>query len=222
MQAVIFDLDDTLYAERDFVLSGFRAVDSWLQSELAISGFAEAARRHFDSARRGRIFDAALADLGVADPARLVPQLVAVYRAHSPQLALLPDAERALRHLRPRSRLGLLTDGYAATQRNKVAALGLAPWFDALVFTDDLGREHWKPSPVPFRRMMALLGVPAPECVYVADNPLKDFAAPNELGWRTVQVRHRAAEYARQVPPTAAHVPGVVLQNLDELASFLA
>ena len=28
IQAVVFDLDDTLYAERDFVRSGYRAVDS--------------------------------------------------------------------------------------------------------------------------------------------------------------------------------------------------
>src|SRR5918996_433557 len=29
LRAVVFDLDDTLYSERDYAISGFRAVASW-------------------------------------------------------------------------------------------------------------------------------------------------------------------------------------------------
>ena len=35
---IVFDLDDTLYLERDFVRSGFAAVDRWVSDRFAISG----------------------------------------------------------------------------------------------------------------------------------------------------------------------------------------
>ena len=43
---VIFDLDDTLYAERDYALSGFRAAGRWARDALGVVGLeAEMARR---------------------------------------------------------------------------------------------------------------------------------------------------------------------------------
>ena len=38
---VVFDVDDTLYLERDYVRSGFRAVGVWASRWLGLSGFAE-------------------------------------------------------------------------------------------------------------------------------------------------------------------------------------
>ena len=39
MKAVIFDLDDTLFPERTYVLSGFRAVGDWISETYSIRGF---------------------------------------------------------------------------------------------------------------------------------------------------------------------------------------
>ena len=36
VHTVVFDLDDTLFAERDYVLSGFRAVDEWIRRERRV------------------------------------------------------------------------------------------------------------------------------------------------------------------------------------------
>ncbi len=77
----VFDIDDTLYLERDYASSGFEAVDDWLREQKHVSGFADAAKRLFTDGRRGDIFDVALTTLGVANIAALVPQLVDVYRA---------------------------------------------------------------------------------------------------------------------------------------------
>ena len=35
-RAIVFDLDDTLYPERDYVLSGFRAIARWAAEHLRI------------------------------------------------------------------------------------------------------------------------------------------------------------------------------------------
>ncbi len=195
-RALVFDLDDTLYPERQFVRSGLAAVGAWLREQRGVEGFADEAGRVFDEGVRGRIFDETLRRLGVAGAPDLVTQMVAVYRAHQPELALYDDAEWAISKFGAEMTLGIITDGFAATQRNKVAALGLAGRFRAIVYSDDLGRQNWKPSPEPFLAMMTRVECEPSACVYVGDNPGKDFAAPNQLGWITVQLCRAEGEYA--------------------------
>jgi putative hydrolase of the HAD superfamily len=220
---LVFDLDDTLYIEREFVLSGFTAVDQWLQEKRGVTGFGAAATQLYTKGVRGRIFDEALSLLEISDVAGVVPQLVAIYRRHKPRLTLLPEARWAIERFRGQLKLGLITDGYAETQRNKVAALGIDGVFDFVVYTDDLGRENWKPSPVAFRQMMDRLGVIGQECIYVGDNPVKDFFAPNELGWMTVKISRVGGEYEKEGGETISpfYQAKKTINSLRELSEFI-
>lgn len=191
----IFDLDDTLYPERAFVFSGFAAVGEWLAAARNITGFAETAGQVFLEGLRGKIFDEALRRLDWEPAPALIADMVQVYRCHHPRISLDAETRRFLGRC-DRNRLGLITDGYAVTQRSKVAALGLAPYLGAIIYSDELGRENWKPSPEPFRKLMRELACAPDECVYVGDNPAKDFAAPNRLGWKTVQLVRPDGEYS--------------------------
>lgn len=205
MKYLVFDLDDTLYPEREYVLSGFRAVDFWLQERKVAQGFGALAEALFRDGRRGRIFDEVLSQLGVPKPEQWVPKLVEVYRNHQPTLQLFEDAGWALRHFRPGTKLGLITDGYLVTQQKKVASLDLAARVDHVICTDMLGRANWKPSPLSFEMMMQQLGGDAADYVYVGDNPAKDFLAPNRLGWASVRVRRPGTEHAQaEAEPDAA------------------
>jgi len=220
---LVFDLDDTLYAEREFVLSGFTAVDLWLQQKRGITGFSLEATSLFLAGVRGHIFDKTLGNLGLSDLAGLVPELVEIYRGHKPQLTLFADAEWAIERFCGKLKLGLITDGYAETQRNKVAALEIGGAFDCIVYTDDLGRHNWKPSPVAFRLTMERLGVTGEECIYVGDNPAKDFLAPNGLGWLTVRISREGGEYARGAGEMATpdHKAKKVINSLYELSELI-
>jgi putative hydrolase of the HAD superfamily len=219
---IIFDLDDTLYREHEFVFSGFQAVGRHLQA-TGVQGFAELAQQLFAAGQRGNVFDEALKQLAVPIEKATISELVETYRSHMPTLSLLPDAEWALSHYGGSTRIGLLTDGFAATQRNKVRALGLADRFAATVFTDDFGRENWKPSRIPFERIATILGLPAnsEQLVYVADNPRKDFVAPNALGWTTVRVRRPGGEYSALEPQDETHAPAFEINNLEQLPTVL-
>jgi putative hydrolase of the HAD superfamily len=194
---VVFDLDDTLYLERDFVRSGFAAVGAWLAKHHAVDDFQARAWELFLGGRRGDVFDRALASAGLEPRPALIRRLVEVYRAHLPTIRLEPPAPGLLAALRGRCRLALLTDGYHDTQRRKIAALGLADWCDPVVCTDQWGRAHWKPSPRGFRHIQQAFEAAPARCIYVADNPAKDFRAPKALGWRTLRVRHPLGEHAR-------------------------
>jgi putative hydrolase of the HAD superfamily len=220
VHTLVFDLDDTLFAEADYVRSGFRAVDEWLTARHKITGFASEAEAVFAAGGRGKIFDEALRRLGRPGSAERIAELVTVYREHQPRIALLPDAVECLAWAGSRWRLALLTDGYQVVQRSKVAALGIANRFASLMFTDALGRECWKPQPAGFRRIMDEFPGPAAGFVYVGDNPRKDFIAPRQLGWRTVRIRRQGGEHAaaEAAPGEAADCE---IGQLTELASLL-
>lgn len=216
-RVVVFDLDDTLYLERDFVQSGFAAVDRWLVAERAVSGFLEQAWRLFGAGRRGDIFDHALPALGIDPEPPLVERLVAVYREHRPRIRLQPEAADLLERLSGRCPIAVLTDGYHDTQRQKVAALGLEARCRPIVCTDRWGREHWKPSPKGFLHIQEVLGAEPEGCIYIGDNPAKDFRAPRALGWRTLRLRHPEGEHAGRAPASPLDAADATVTSLAEV-----
>lgn len=196
IHTLVFDLDDTLYPERDFVMSGFEAVGTWLEQQRAAPGFAELARRHFDAGNRGRTFDAVLARMGLEATPPLVQQLIAVYRGHRPTLELPADSAAFLDWAKPRFRLALISDGYLEVQKRKFHALGTGRWIPVAVFTDAMGRPYWKPHPWAFQEVMRRIPGHEGGYVYIADNPAKDFAGARSAGWKTVRLRAPAREHS--------------------------
>lgn len=194
-KAVIFDLDGTLYDEADFVRSGFRAAAQYISTNygLSLEGVYTILISDFLNGLRCNNFDVLVDKLNLPDAE--VGNLVVVYRKHKPTISLYPDAEAALRYLKGRHKLGLITDGAEETQGNKVSALNINNYFDALIVTDALGKENRKPSEKPFKVMLDKLGVRSTEAIYIGDNPLKDFFAPKKLGFSTIRVRRGEGEY---------------------------
>jgi putative hydrolase of the HAD superfamily len=221
---LIFDLDDTLYDEIDFCRSGFRAVAQYvaaLSDRHSADGVFDAIWTCFIAGGRGTIFNAALDRLGIpADPS-LIDRLVRIYRTHIPALTLPEDSRSILDQLKDRYSLALLTDGCLPTQRLKVEALGIERYFRAIVYTEELGREHWKPSPLGFQRLLETLRVRPAESAYIADNETKDFIAPNRLGMTTVQVL-RPNRLHREPAPSPDAVPKRTIDTIGSLARVLA
>jgi putative hydrolase of the HAD superfamily len=188
ISCVAFDIDDTLYLERDYVRSGFAEVARWAEVEFELHGLFDRCWDAFQAGVRGRIFDLAVTGYAHVDPL-LVARLVERYRSHTPTIALLPDAEHALRRLSGQYRLAALSDGPIDSQRAKVQALGLVGRLDQIVLTAELGPGHGKPAPEAFRLIEEQVGSAGTACCYIADNPAKDFKGPADLGWRTIRVR---------------------------------
>jgi putative hydrolase of the HAD superfamily len=187
--AVLFDLDDTLYDQRQFLDGAWRAV----ADRAALDGVD---RDRFESALRdlathgsdrGHIIDLALTQIGATSVA--VPDLVAAFRSHAPEhLDPYPGVTDALNDLQERVPLGLISDGDPVIQRAKLAALGVAGCFTSVVLSDEHGRAHRKPDPLPFRRALTELGVDARDAVYVGDRPVKDVAGAVGVGMHAIRV----------------------------------
>ncbi len=217
IRVLVFDLDDTLYAERSYAYSGFEAVGDWLRQRIACPVDPVARMRElFETGDRRRIFDTLLAEFGCPDPENLVPGMVWCYREHTPTIQLAPDAAELLRELKGLLHLGLVSDGPLAMQERKVAALCLSEWLDPIVLTDVWGTPYWKPHPRGFELIQHVTGCKGAACLYVADNAAKDFVAPRRLGWRTVQICRSEGVYAR-IPPHPDGIPEARVGTLREL-----
>jgi len=213
-RCLVFDIDDTLFLERDYVRSGFDAAGLYAKYEYDIGGLSTTCWSLFQAGVRGDTFDRALAVLEVTPPPGLVSELIAVYRAHRPNIELLDDAAACLVRWRDRAFLGALTDGSAIAQRAKITALELDALVDLIVVTAELGRAYAKPAPGGFALFETASGLRGTDCVYVGDNPAKDFGGPHRLGWRTVRIKRPESLHAGV--PSGRDVD-VEITNLAEL-----
>lgn len=221
-QAVIFDLDDTLYSERSFVLSGFRAVAAHIAEHVSLPSedVYQQLEKLFRQGVRGNTFDLWLSEQQLADQIA-VHDLVEVYRNHTPDIQPFPGVAHLLEILHQKYRLGLVSDGYLDVQRRKFLALGIAHHFDGVVFSDELGRSSWKPSPAPFVEVSNRLRVIPQRAVYIGDNPLKDFVGPRQLGMSSIWYRNPRGEHSRHELPSRLHQPTMTIHSLDELQEAL-
>ena len=219
--AVVFDLDDTLYPECRYVLSGYRAVAEHLRRQLGRNEpFERWLWRRFLAGRTDRAFNEANNHFALGLSDEQIARLVAVYQEHRPNIRPYEHVAGMLSRLHENFRIGLLTDGLLPAQRLKLEALKIGRFFDAVVFTEELGRECWKPSPIGFEKIHEMLHVPHHACAYVADNPAKDFAAPNHLGWLSVQYLQPSQVHAANMPCTGGE-PQVVVRSPGELRAAL-
>jgi putative hydrolase of the HAD superfamily len=182
-RCVVFDLDDTLYDEIDYVRSGFRAVAIAVQGRY--NADCDALLQHrIDTRELKDAFQDAALDLKL--PADAPGFMREIYRSHAPSIQPRAGIRDLLAGLRADDGvLGCITDGRSLTQRAKLDALGLLADFDVVLVSEETG--HAKPDPHNFEEMMRR--VKASQFCYVADDPMKDFIAPNALHWQTIGVR---------------------------------
>jgi len=191
---VVFDLDDTLYHERDFVYSGFRAAADAISHETGEDVFEQLVDQF--EAKRSDPFGKVLAERGL--PLATKRFLIETYREHQPSLKLAPEVAELLGGLRDSGRiLGIITDGRSVTQRNKIRALGLDTWIDTVVISEEFGSS--KPATENYRYFEQQF--PGRQFVYVGNDVTKDFLAPNRLGWQTVGLVHNDRQI--HLPPKA-------------------
>lgn len=196
IKAVIFDMDDTLYDEKQFIKSGFVVLDNHIKQKYSIDGFYNIANELFDKGERKLIFNKTLETLKIPYDNKIIQFLVSVYRSHKPNIELFEDAKWVLKNLSKDIKVGLISDGYLEAQQNKVKALKLDKRCDLITLSDYFGRENWKPSKIPYEHTSTNLDVLPHECVYIGDNISKDFVTAKKLGWKTVHIDRRNGIYS--------------------------
>lgn len=173
---VVLDLDDTLYKEVDYHDSGLREVCNWIEALYgkSLAGDLATLKHLGERDLLGSLCRLAGLPLSVKE------SLLWVYRLHEPRIHLDHETKEVIKLLESICKVVVLTDGRSVSQRRKLMALGLSHL--PAYISEEHGSE--KPSPVRFELIMR--DIPALDYVYVADNPKKDFLAPNALNWKTI------------------------------------
>ncbi len=187
IKGVIFDLDDTLYPEKEYVKSGFKAVSDYLGGE-----FTDCLWTYFSDGKPA--IDILLRELGRDDEKAKV---LGTYRSHIPDISLFEGAKELLVDLRENGiKVGIITDGRPEGQKNKLKVLGLNELVDDVIITDELGGEQFrKPCDIAFRIIQRRWRMNPSEIVYIGDNPSKDFQPAQQLGMKTMQYSSRNGLY---------------------------
>lgn len=191
LKAVIFDLDDTLYGEKEYVHSGYHAIAGMLPQ---IEKMEEKLWLAFTQNKAA--IDEVLTAEGIYTE-ELKQKCLSTYRFHQPDIHFYKGAKELLQQLRADGyKLGVITDGRPEGQWAKINALALDQMMDCIIVTDELGGiEYRKPNKTAFVKMQEMLGLEFEEMCYVGDNIMKDFAAPEMLGMRSIWIKNKEGLY---------------------------
>lgn len=180
IEAVVFDLDDTLAPEKSFVKSGYRVIADELNKKYGLNAeYAFERLMSLFSQSSKNVFNRLLDAEGISYEKEDIMSLVRKFREHEPDGSVYrfyDDVEECLRQLELKGiSRGILSDGFLISQKNKIEALGGNRFFNYVLLTDELGREFWKPNALGFEKVMRKLNVTPDKMMYVGDNPNKDF-----------------------------------------------
>jgi HAD superfamily hydrolase (TIGR01549 family) len=188
IKGVIFDLDDTLYSEKEYIKSGYRVVADLL-------GDRNLADKLWDYFEKGKpAIDALLEELGCKERKE---ECLWVYREHVPQIKLYEGMDDLIERLKTKGvKVGIITDGRVSGQKKKIQALGLDKRVDDYIITDELGGIQFrKPCDIAFRIMQNRWRIPYEQMLYIGDNVDKDFQAPRQLGMQSLWFRNKDGLY---------------------------
>lgn len=226
MHIVCFDLDDTLYKEVDYLKSAYMEIaayavshceDSVVSHSLLANG---AYNEMYAAYKRGENAFERLNEYLKKDIC--LGEYLKIYREHRPNIKLSEGVVSTLDVLKDKGDIiGIITDGRSVQQRNKIDALGIYKWiFDEnIVISEEFGSE--KPNISNYQYFMNKY----PKCrdfAYVGDNPIKDFIAPNSLGWATFCLeddgRNIHSQSMKQLNPS--YWPAFKIKSLRDLMRF--
>ena len=208
---VVFDLDDTIYSENDYFLSGVNEI--LMTISLIYGDLAASKLLNYDFERNREKF---LQDIvSILDlPLITMESLLWIYRLHTPKIALSQSVAGVISKLELCCKnLVILTDGRSISQRQKIKALNL----DHLPLY--ISEEYSSEKPDSLRYLKIMQDFPSSSYVYVGDNPAKDFMAPNVLNWGTIGLKGSINNIHSQKTDhfSAEYHPKKWINNLDEV-----
>ncbi|VAW10216.1 Putative FMN hydrolase; 5-Amino-6-(5'-phosphoribitylamino)uracil phosphatase [hydrothermal vent metagenome] len=177
---IVFDLDDTLYNEVDYLRSVYMKFAKELEPDSWQQLFA-----HIFSLYRNKLdafeYISTTYNLSKLD-------LISSYRTHIPHIKPFDGVLRTFDKIKGKNaKIAIITDGRKRTQMNKVDALGLTPYLDHIVISEEIGSE--KPDKRNYRAIEERFNKTS--YYYIADNVKKDFVTPNGMGWQTIALMDR-------------------------------
>lgn len=192
IKAVVFDLDDTLISEKEYIKSGFKAISKIIKDKYKLyineyDIYEELLELSSNNAKN--VFNRFLDGHKIQYKQEDIKLLINIYRNHEPNIKLYDDAQMVIAKLKEKNiKIGIITDGYSVSQKAKLKAIDAYNIFDHIIITDELGKEFWKPHPKSFEMMKEKFEIEFTEMIYIGDNPEKDFFIRSIYPINTVRI----------------------------------
>ena len=199
IKAVIFDIDNTLYDYDKNHVYGMKALADYCESTFGKS--EKEMRKCYKEAQKvmlGRIrTDTAAIHSRLLRTQimlelwekPLFPHAINMYHAYWDTLIRQAQpslgVKKFMQDLKRRNiRIGVGTDMTAYIQYKKLTSLGLAPYVDFIVTSEEAGVE--KPDPHLFEICIEKAGVSADECAFIGDSLKKDVEGSAKCGLKGI------------------------------------
>jgi putative hydrolase of the HAD superfamily len=232
-EVVLFDLDDTLHDDTYAYQSAAEEVAREVAAEHGVDALALKAAYIAEaegfwmrlagtdlkgklSDLRASLWQSALESVGAGSDPDLAQRSAERYNAYRVKYyTLFPGAIELLRSLRERAiKLGIVTNGFSETHRDKIALLRLTEYFDAIFLADEVGMV--KPDPLLFAHACRRLGEAPSRAAMVGDRYERDIRGAAEAGLFTIWLNVRD----ENLPPGAAP-PDATCSSIADVGRIL-
>jgi len=207
MDVVCFDLDGTIYDDREYVRVGFQSAAAYLHERYGVETFGDMVWEYGVERNFETVFDRIIAAYDL--PETELNDLIAAYHDCDPDLQPYPEAEAVLAELSGAYQMAVITGGKQGER--KLESLGL----DAVYVAPDQGTS--KREATPFKTILNEFDTSPERAVFIGDNPELDFYWPNQLGMTSVWIRRRTTIFRSPESPEAR--PDYVLPDLSLVPS---
>lgn len=223
IKAILFDIDNTLYDSTTLATMARRnSVKSMIDAGLAIKDEEEVYEKLQEiiksfGSNYPRHYDKLLEHLGLPWSPKIVAAGVVAYE-HTKfgYLKPFPGVVPALIELEEDFKLGIVSNGIAVKQWEKLVGLGIHHFFDVIVTSEEVGVE--KPGREIFLRGSEKLGVKASECIMVGDRIDVDISGAKAAGMKTVWIKRGLNAGA---PPKSKERPDHTAESFFELLPLI-
>ncbi len=207
---VVFDLDDTLYSEFDYLQSAFKQIAAILSLEIKKDIYDEMISLYEN---KEDVFKTIIEKYNIKGLTK--PMLLSNYRNHLPAINLHAGYNTSLEKIKEKCKaVGLITDGRSNTQRNKLKALGLDNYFNDIIISEEFGSE--KPDERNYKYFESRY--PNYKYWYIGDNISKDFITPNRLNWISICLKNSGKIiHSSTVEHPLEYQPLYSIESLNEL-----
>ncbi len=218
-KVIIFDLDDTLYKEIDFVKSGFDFIAKKISLKVHKSPVLIKNKLFKYYVSGSNAFESIIDEYNLNIS---LNSLIEWYRFHPPSIKLSKDSYETLNFLYKNNyKIGIITDGRTKQQMNKIKALGIDKYVKNIVISESFGSS--KPSKKNFEYFSKSKYTDYKKFFYVADNLEKDFIAPNNLGWVTIcLLDNKTNIHSQNFKIKSDYLPRYCVKNLVDLIHIVS
>ena len=210
----VFDLDDTLFKEIDYVHSAFNAILTFLKDHKNID-LTNSIQWRTDF--KIGLIDHLISIPGISQKCTK-EELLDLYRHHPPSIQLSVEMMNFLNEVKTSFHtVGIITDGRSKTQRNKISALRIQ-WISDVIISEETGFSK------PDQRCYDFFEkkYPKKNFIYLADNPSKDFITANKKGWYTIGLKDDGRNIHNQNSPwQESFLPKKWVSSVSEIIPHL-